>query len=204
MPDEKVPNFMKVLWEGLNKDPFQISPEQLRMEAEKLNKGLRKRSIVGFIIVLYVLAFPAFVLMRAPRHPENALTPMQRIGFEVLILFGVYAAVESLRKRPKRITSDMSQTECIRFYRASLESERDSNRGWRLVWPRLGSQLGLLVFIVGAALAHPEDALFTWPIFGASLILAGYGVRRDLRMARMFQGRIDALDESLKKEKERL
>ena len=69
MPDEKVPNYMKVLWEGLNTDPFRISPEQLRMEAEKLNKGLRKRSIVACIIVLYVLAFPAFFLLRTPRHP---------------------------------------------------------------------------------------------------------------------------------------
>jgi hypothetical protein len=198
MPDDHVPDFMKTLWKGLNQDVAHISPDELRIESEKLNQALRKRSLLASLVALLAAAMVAFILILPHHHPEHALRPIERIGMTLLALCCAYAAVRSLRGRPQPLARDIGQTACLRFYRASLERERDYHRGWRL--RVLAPQFALLVLLVGSARAHPESAAIVGLIFAASLLHSVASVRRSLRAARMFQNRIDALDASLRSE----
>jgi len=91
-------------------------------------------------------------------------------------------------------TPEAGGTSCIQYYRAELERKRDFHRGtW--FWSRLLIFLpGPLLFCVGFAQAHPEIATFIWLEFAALLILAVIAVPLNLRLARKFQRRIDALN----------
>jgi Flp pilus assembly pilin Flp len=190
MPDDDVPNNLKTLWEGMNTNPLHLSPDQLREEAEKLQKGLRKRSIVVRLVALLVIAGFALLLT----HFHSAL---QRIGSALAILGGTDMFVTQLRRRPARVMPDTGQTECIRFYRAALERQRDFHRGTWFGWLlRLTLPAGVLIFCAGTALADPEHATVVGLIAAVWLIMAVRAVQLSLRLARMFQGRIDALDAS--------
>src|SRR5260370_27167279 len=93
---------------------------------------------------------------------------------------------------------DMGETDCMSFYRAELERQRDFHRG-RWFWSRLLIFLpGPLVFCVGFAQAYPGLALYIWLEFATLLILAPIAVLLNLGLARKYQRRIDALDASLK------
>jgi len=192
MPDDDVPNNLKTLWEGMNTNPLQISPEGLRMEAEKLQKGLRRRAALVCGIALLVIA--AFALLLTHFHGF-----LQRIGSALAILGGIDMFVTQLRRRPARGMPDVGQTECIRFYRAALERQRNFHRGTWVGWLlRLTLPTGVLIFCAGTALADPEHATVIGLIAAAWLIMAVRAVQLSRRLARMFQSRIDALDASLK------
>jgi hypothetical protein len=191
MPDDDVPNNLKVLWEGMNTNPLQISPERLRMEAEKLQKGLRRRSVGVRLVALLVIA--GFGLLITHFH-----SALQRVGSALAILGGIDMFVTQLRGRPARVIPDMGQTECIRFYRAALERQRNFHgAGWFGWLLRLTLPAGVLTFCVGTALAAPAHATVIGLIAAVWLIMAARAVQLSRKLARMFQGRIDALDASL-------
>jgi hypothetical protein len=188
MAGDYLPNDLKILWKELNTNPRQISPEQLRKEAEKLRTEVRRRSVIGggaalFVIAGFTLSFCLF---------QNAL---QRIG-SLLTVAGAGYMVVQLRMRSMRPVADMGQTDCITFYRTELERQRDFHRG-KWFWSRLLIFLpGPFIWFVGFAHASPKLAPFIWLEFAAFLILGAIAVPLNLRLARKYQRRIDALDKS--------
>jgi hypothetical protein len=190
MAGDYLPNDLKSLWKEQSTNPLQISPEQLRKEAKKLETGLRRRSIFGggaglFVMAGFILFFFLF---------QN---PLQRIG-SILTVVGAGYGVVQLRMRPARAMPDFGEMDCIRFYRADLERQRDFHRG-KWFWSRLLILLpGPIIWIVGFAQTHPELALFIWLELAAFLILAVIAVPLNLRLARKYQRRIDSLDRSQK------
>jgi len=190
MADDYLPNDLKTLWTGLSANPVNISPDQLRKEAEKLRKGLRRRSIVGggaawIVIAAWTLFFFGF---------HDAL---QRIGSVLTVVGTLYMAVQ-LRVSPGRTMPDLGETDCMRFYRNELERQRDFHRGtW--FWSRLAAFVpGPTIWIVGFARAYPKIAPFIWLELAAFLILGALAVPANLRLARTYQRRIDALDAAQK------
>jgi hypothetical protein len=93
----------------------------------------------------------------------------------------------------------VGETDGLRFYRAELERQRDCHRG-----PRLWSRVLIftppwILFNVGFAQIHPELAPFMWFDCATILAAAAIAVPLNLRSARKYQGRIDALEAFLKK-----
>jgi hypothetical protein len=190
MASDYLPDDLKILWKELSTNPRQISPYQLRKEAEKLRTGLRRRSVVGGGAALLVfVAFTLFFFVF-----PNAL---QRVG-SILTVAGAGYIVVQLRMRPARTMADIGETDCIRFYRGELARQRDFHRG-KWFWSRLLVLLpGVFIWSVGFAQSYPKLAPFIWLEFMAFLILAAIAVPFNLRLARKYQHRIDVLDISLK------
>ena len=190
MRSDNLPDDLKILWKEMDTNPPVFSPDQLRKEAEKLRSGLRRRSVIGggaawLVILGFTVLFFVF---------PNAL---QRIGSVLTVVGAGYMFVQ-LRLRPARVMPEMGETECIRFYRAELERQRDFHRGgW--FWSRLLIFLpGPLIFCVGFVQAYPEIAAFIWLEAATLLIGIAVAVPLNLRLARKYQRRIDALDAVLR------
>jgi hypothetical protein len=177
---------LKSLWQELGTNPVRISLDELQREAGKLKQGLRKRSFIGLTAALVVIAaFSAFFFV----FPNK----LQRIGSAFTVLGAAYIVLQ-LRMRRAEFVPNAGETECVRFYRAELERQRDFHRG-RWFWSRLVIFFpGPLIFLVGFAQAHPELATFIWLELATFLILAIIAVPLNLRLARRYQHRIDALD----------
>ena len=190
MAGDYLPNDLKVLWQELTTNPVQLTLDDLRKEEGKLRKRVGRRSvvgggaalIVGVVFTVYFFVFP------------NVL---QRIGSVLTVVAAGFLLIQ-LRMRPARVMPDMGETESIRFYRAELERQRDFHRG-RWLWSRLIILLpGPVVWMVGSVRAWPKATTLTWWTLAAFLILAVIGVMLNLRLARQYQRRIDALDASQK------
>jgi len=190
MQGDYLSNDLEILWKELSTNPLQISPDHLRKEAEKLRTGLRRRSVIGGGAALIVIAGWTLFFFVFP----NAL---QRIG-SVLTVAGAAYMVVQLRMRPARTMPDIGEIDCLRFYRTELERQRDFHRG-KWFWSRLLIFLpGPVVWCVGFAEAYPKLAPFIWLELAAFLILGAIAIPLNLRLARKYQRRIDALDASLK------
>ena len=188
MRSDYLPDDLKALWKEMEMSPPVFSPDRLRKEADKLRKGLRRRSIIGggaawFSIAGFVAYFFFF---------PNAL---QRIGSVLTVLAAAYFLVQ-LRMRPPRALPDVGEIGGVQFYRTELERQRDFHRGsW--LWSRALVLLpGPLIFCVGLAQAYPEIAVFVWLELAAFLALLVLAVPLNLRLARKYQRRIEILDAS--------
>jgi hypothetical protein len=189
--------YMKTLWQGVNARTVHMSPEPLGTEVERLQKGLRRRAVITCILLLPATIVVIAVLMWFSRGvPINTL---ERIALVLVILGSAAAFFRVLRLWPVRVTPDLGQTECIRFYRIALERERDSFRGWWLGCSRLVGPVGVMIFLAELARANSQAVVPTWIVGVGGLVFATWIVRFDRRMARMFQSRIDALDASFRR-----
>lgn len=190
MAGDYLPDDLKVLWKEQSVNPLQVSPHQLRKEVEKLRTGVRRRSIVGggvatIVIVAWTLFFFVFPSW------------LQRLG-SILTVAGTLYMVVQLRLRPARAMPDVGETDCIRFYRAELERQRDFHQG-KWFWSRLLIFVpGPIIWIVGFARAYHKLAPFIWLELAAFLVFAALAVPANLGLARKYQRRLDALDKSLK------
>ena len=92
---------------------------------------------------------------------------------------------------------DVGRTDCSKFYRVELQRQRDFHRG-KWFWSRLVTFLpGPMIFLLGGAQAQPELAPEIWRTFVAFLIVGAIAIPLNLRLARKYQRRIDALDTML-------
>jgi hypothetical protein len=186
MPGDYLPDDLKSLWQELGTNPVRISLDELQREAEKLKKGLRRRSFISLgagLIVIVAFSVCFFVF-------PNIL---QRLGSGLTVAGTAYIIVQ-VGMRRARALPDASETECVRFYRAELERQRDFHQG-RWFWSRLVVFVpGPLIFLVGFAQAYLGLAVYIWMELAATLLLAVIAVPLNLRLARKYQHRIDALD----------
>ena len=176
MAGDYLPDDLKVLWKEQSVNPLRISPQQLRKEAEKLRTGVRRRSIVGGgAVTIVILAWTLFFFVF-----QNWL---QRLGSILTVAGNLYMLVQ-LRLRPARAMPGVGETDCIRFYRAELERQRDFHRG-KWFWSRLLILFpGPIIWIVGFARAYPQLEPSIWLVFAAFLIFAAMAVPANLGLAR--------------------
>ena len=93
---------------------------------------------------------------------------------------------------------DSTAIECIRFYRAELERQRDFHLGKGVFSWLLPLLPGPIVWAIGFGHTHPTIVPFLKLQTVGFLMLALIVVPLNLRMARKYQRRIDALDASQK------
>jgi hypothetical protein len=186
MPGDYLPDDLKNLWKELETDPMRISLEELQQEAGKLKSGLRRRSFIGYGAALIVMVAYSTLFFVYPNI-------LQRIGSTLTVVGAAYMIVQ-LRIRKARVLHYASSIECVQFYRAELTRQRDFHQG-RWFWSRLVIFVpGPLIFFIGFAQAYPGLAVYIWIEFAATLILALIAVLLNLRLARKYQHRVDALD----------
>ncbi len=186
MRSDYLPDDLKRLWKELASNPAEASPEELRREAKKLGSGVRLRNafvvgVCGFIIAAYcVFAF------RSP-------TKWERLG-AVISIAGAANVIAQFLKRSARKMPDAGATESVRFYRAELERHRDFHRGKGILSWLLPLLPGPVLFNVAFVVDRPMFAPIVEVQMAAFLMAAAIVVPLNLRMARRYQRRIDALD----------
>ena len=188
MRSDYLPDDLKTLWKDLATNPVPVSADDLRRESRKLRGGVGLRNwfasgVSFFVVVAYSVYFFVFK------------TALERIGSALAIAGAINVIVQFLR-RPARPMPDAVAIECIRFYRAELERQRDFHLGKGVFSWLLPFLPGPIVWAIGFALAHPVFAPFIKLEMAAFLLIAAIVVPLNLRMARKFQRRIDALDAS--------
>jgi hypothetical protein len=186
MADDRLPDDLRDLWRDLDKNSVPLSLEDVRKEAMKLQKTLRRRSLLGGGSALLVIAGFSFTFFAFPNVP-------QRIGSALIVLAAVYVIIQVRMRRGTDIPA-AGTTKSVQFLRLEFERQRDFHQGiW--FWSRSMILLvGLVIFFVGFAAAYPAWALFIWLELAAALFLAGLAVPLNLRSARRYQRKIDALN----------
>ena len=188
MRSDYLPDDLSRLWKELASNPVQVSPEDLRREAQKLRTRLRLRNsfvtgVCCFIIAAYCLFF------------FHSTTALERIGSVVSIAGTAYVIAQFL-KRPARTIPDSGAIETIRFYCAELERQRDFHRGKGVLSWLLPFLPGPILFNVGFALDRPMFAPLVELQMVGFLMIAAIVVPLNLRLARKYQRRLDALNAS--------
>jgi hypothetical protein len=183
-----LPDDLSQLWQELASNPVPVSPDDLRREARKLRSRVRLRNwIIPGVCCFVIAAYGLFFF-----HSRTAL---ERIGSALSIVGAAIVAVQYL-KRPARTMPDSGAIECIRFYRAELERQRDLHRGKGVLSWLLPFLPGPILFNVGFALDVPMFAPLVGLQMVAFLMIAAIVVPLNLRLARKYQLRLDALDAS--------
>jgi Mg2+/citrate symporter len=183
-----LPEDLKSIWEELDTNPVQLSPDQLRRETTKLQKGLRRRSVMGVGVCSFLIAGCTIFFFLF----QNRL---QRIGSVLTVAGAAYLLAQVLRMRARTVP-DAVETDCVKFYRAKLERQRDFHRG-KWFWSRmLMFTPGPVIFCIGFAQAYPKLAAGIRLELVAFLILVVIAVPLNLRLARKYRRRIDALGRS--------
>lgn len=188
MRSDYLPDDLKRLWKELASNPAEVSPDELRREARRLRSGVRVRnSFVVGVCCIIITAYSLFTI-------KSKTTP-ERIGC-VLSIAGAANAIVQFRKRPARNMPDSGAIESLRFYRAELERHRDFHRGKGIGSWLLPILPGPILFNVAFALEHPTIAPLIKLQMAGFLMIAAIVIPLNLRMARKYQSRIDALDAS--------
>jgi hypothetical protein len=188
MRSDYLPDDLKTLWKDLATNPVPVSADDLRRESRKLRTGLGLRNwfasgVSFFVVVAYSVYFFVFK------------TALERIG-SVLAVAGAINVIVQFLRRPARPMPDAAAIESIRFYRSELERQRDFHRGKGVFSWLLPILPGPIVWAIGFARARPVFVPFIKLEMAAFLLIAAIVVPLNLRMARKYQRRIDALDAS--------
>ncbi len=188
MRSDYLPSDLKQLWKELASNPVQVSPDDLRRETRKLRSGVLLRNWFATAVCCFAIAAYGMFAFRST-------TNLERIGAVLAIAGGINVIVQYLR-RPVRSMPEFGANESIRFYRAELERHRDFHRirgigAWLL--PLLP---GPILFNVAFAVDHPKFASIIELQMLVFLMLAALVFPLNLRMARRYQRRLDALNAS--------
>jgi hypothetical protein len=185
MPANNSPDEIQDLWTGISVNVPQISVGDLRLRVKALRGTLRHRSIIGGgAAILVIASFTLFFFIFQ--------SFLQRTG-SIFTVAGAISIFVQLRMRSARPAPGFGETPCAAFYRAELERQRDFHRG-KWFWSRLAILApGPLVWLVGFGRANPNLAPFIWVSLTIFLLLIAIAVPLNLRLARAYQRRIDAL-----------
>jgi hypothetical protein len=120
-------------------------------------------------------------------------TPLERLG-AVLAIAGAVNVMVQFLKRPARAIPELGAIESIRFYRALLERQRDFHLGKGVLSWLLPFLPGPIIWAIGFAHVRPVFAPFIRLELAGFLLIAAIVVPLNIRMARKYQRRIDALE----------
>jgi hypothetical protein len=185
MRSDYLPDDLKRLWQELASNPVQVSPDDLRREAGRLRGGVRLRN--SFVVAVCCLIIAAYSLFTI-----RSRTALERVG-AVLSIAGAANMIVQFLKRPGRTIPDFGAIESISFYRAELERHRDFHRGKGIRSWLLPLLPGPIIFNLAFALDRPMFAPIVALQMAVFLIAAAIVFPLNLRMARKYQRRLDAL-----------
>lgn len=162
-------------------------PTDVLSRAQALMRKIRRRTLMGYgASLILTVAFGSFIF--------TVPNTLQRIGSGLFVVTGLHMAYQLYKRRGNELSSETRSSACKTFYRAELERQRDFHRGiW--FWSRLVFMVpGYVLFIIGAAMAHPELAREYAVITTCFIILGIVAVPLNQRLSRKYQRQIDELD----------
>jgi len=197
MPCDELPDDLNILWKECEMDRPAFTPNQLRAEADRLRAKRRRNYLV--LSVAFSSAVASYVFSFFYFH--NTLT---RVGSTLSVLVCAYLVVHLMVERARAVPS-VGETDGVSFYRSELERRRDWHRGipWRLLMlpvPLILVDLGLAQ-IFAKIWPFIAPVMWSWGVF--LLVLLGiWAPVKNLKLARKYQDRIDALDSAVRSDRQ--
>lgn len=188
MRSDYLPEDLNQLWKELAVNPAAVSADDLRREARRLQPRVRLRNWFASGVCCIAMIAYVFFFFRSK-------TTLERVGAALSIAGGANVIVQFL-KRPARTMPEPGAIESVRFYRTELERQRDFHRGKGVFSWLLPVLPGPILFNAAVALDRPVLAPLITLQMAAFLLIALLVVPLNLRMARRYQRRLDALDAS--------
>lgn len=188
---------MTDVWKNQPVERVEISLEEIRRKAQKLEKRVLWRNLREYAASAIVIASFGYYIWKFP-------APMIRFGC-VLVIAGTLFVVYALHKRGAARTApaELAFRTCVDFHRKELERQRDLLHSvwW---WYLLPFVPGLTVFLLGLfrwtmeqpnAPAHTGVIVVTFALtaVGCAILFVGVG-KLNGWAARKLQREIDALD----------
>lgn len=190
-------NDMTSVWKNQPRGTVEISLEQMRKRAYKLQRRILWRNVGEYLAGIVVVAAFAYYVWLFP-------SAVVRIGC-TLVIAGTLFVAHNLHKRgsARSVPADMARRTCMEFHREELVRQRDLVRSaW--TWYLLPFVPGMVVFLFGLyqwtmqqpnAPAHAgEIAKAYWvTAAGMACVFAGIGLLNSWAAGKL-QREIDALD----------
>jgi hypothetical protein len=141
-PDEFPMNDPKKIWQDQPTEAIRMSLNEIRRKAHKLQMKARLAALAWFVMGLVLCVFFA-------RTSANAHGVVERIGWGMLSLWGLYGAYQAYKWIwPGSLAANATMSTSLDFYRRELERRHDYVQH---VWRRSGLTFcfaGLAVVIV--------------------------------------------------------
>jgi FtsH-binding integral membrane protein len=197
MADE-TPNTMTDVWKSQPAERLEISLEEMRQEAQKLETKIFWRNVREYVACALVVA--CFGYYASVFH-----STLIRAGCG-LVIAGALFAVLRLHKTgaARTVPAELAFRTCVGFHRQELERQRDLLRSvWR--WYLLPLVAGMVVFLLGLfelTMQRPHTSehartiviVFALTAAGCALVFVGVG-KLNQWAARKLQREIDTLNQ---------
>ena len=165
MPSEIPNNDPQNIWQKQPTEAFKMSADQLRLKAQKRQKGVRSQVLRDAIIGLIVSVFFAWNLIKVNHvwwgvgHPLSLWS--NRMGLGLLSLWGL--ALPFLLYKwvwPARLAPDAPLNTTLQWYRSQLEKGRDfERRVWLVLIPCFAGIAMVVVPALISSLGNPREFL---------------------------------------------
>ena len=173
MPNEFPMNDPQNIWQKQPTEAFKMSVAELRLKAQKRQKGVRSQVLRDAIIGLILCVFFAWNLIKVNHvwwgvsHPLSLWST--RMGTGLLSLWGL--ALPFLLYKwvwPARLTPDAPLNTTLQWYRSQLEKGRDFDRRvWLILIPVFVGIALVFVPAMISSLGNPRELLQnSLPLFG--------------------------------------
>lgn len=187
---DELPDDLKILWKEASSDRPMFSPDQLRQATERIRAKRRKSGVIGAAVMAIFVASYTIIFFFIP---NNALT----LAGSILSVLVCGAWLIDILVRRAWAAPDPGESDSVPFYRAELERARDNRR--TLVWRLALLAPPFIFWDIGFARIFAKAAWFIEPLmwFDCVFLLAMFvvlGPLKQLKLARKYQDRIDALD----------
>jgi hypothetical protein len=192
MSNDNLPDELRSLWQDQQTGAFQMSRDQLNQGVKRLNKTIQRRKLLIYFIGLFEIAafMLFFFLFRSWMERVGACLTIAGMSF----IMGQIWLNQRDSRTHSAIASALGLTDPVLFYRAELERQRDFHRGMWL-WSRLAVFApGPILFMAGAAIAHPEATTGFLAMCAVFLIMLFIAVPLNWRQSRKYQRQIQALE----------
>ena len=175
------------LWQNQTSEGFRMTPEEIQLKVQELDKKLRLRTYNGYLVCGFLIV--CFAIWTA--YERDMLMRLGAVATIIAVGYLGYQVHQNRFRRPP--ASDLANSS-IDHLRTELERQRDFHRGQKF-WSRmlLLAPAGLLFFI-GFAQAHPEVIKIIRIEIISFVVFVIAAVPLNLWMARKYQRQIDELD----------
>ncbi len=197
MADE-TPNSVTDVWRSQPAERIEISLDDMRRKAQKLEKQVFRRNVREYVACVLVVACFGY-------YASVFDAALIRAGCGLVIVGALFTVFRLHRAGAARtVPAELALHTCVDFRRKELERQRDLLLGvWR--WYLLPFVPGMMVFLVGLfelamrqphASAHARTivTVFALTAAGCAVVFVGVGMLNQ-RAARKLQREIDTLDQ---------
>ena len=164
MPSEFPMNDPQNIWQKQPTEAFKMSVDQLRLKAQKRQKGVRSQVLRDVITGLFVSVFFAWKLIKVnpwwgAGHPLSLWS--SRMGLGLLSLWGLVLPFLLYKwVWPARLAPDAPLNTTLQWYRSQLEKGRDFDRRvWLILIPAFVGFALILVPALISSLGNPPELL---------------------------------------------